>query len=83
MRWPAARHWDNPEAFKPERFLGNYPRDAFLPFSGGPHGCIGRGFVLGLYLEYIPYQLTKALFLQICGNGGDRGAHCDSVQVQG
>ncbi len=32
--------------FKPERFLGNYyPRDAFLPFSGGPHGCIGRGYV--------------------------------------
>ncbi|KAL1946308.1 hypothetical protein VTO73DRAFT_15435 [Trametes versicolor] len=38
------RYWDDPEAFKPERFLGNYPRDAFLPFSGGPRGCIGRGF---------------------------------------
>ncbi|KAI0326144.1 cytochrome P450 [Cubamyces sp. BRFM 1775] len=38
------RYWDDPEAFKPERFLGNYPRDAFIPFSGGPRGCIGRGF---------------------------------------
>ncbi|KAI0350827.1 cytochrome P450 [Trametes cingulata] len=38
------RYWDEPEAFKPARFLGNYPRDAFLPFSGGPRGCIGRGF---------------------------------------
>ncbi|KAI0819406.1 cytochrome P450 [Trametes gibbosa] len=38
------RYWDDPAAFKPERFLGNYPRDAFLPFSGGPRGCIGRGF---------------------------------------
>ena len=28
----------------PERFLRDYPRDAFLPFSGGPRGCIGRGF---------------------------------------
>ncbi|KAI0720704.1 cytochrome P450 [Cerioporus squamosus] len=38
------RYWDEPDAFKPARFLGNYPRDAFLPFSGGPRGCVGRGF---------------------------------------
>ncbi|KAI0642624.1 cytochrome P450 [Trametes meyenii] len=38
------KYWDDPDAFKPARFLGNYPRDAFLPFSGGPRGCIGRGF---------------------------------------
>ncbi|KAI1786708.1 cytochrome P450, partial [Ganoderma leucocontextum] len=38
------RYWDEPEKFKPARFLGNYNRDAFLPFSGGPRGCIGRGF---------------------------------------
>ncbi|OJT08415.1 Cytochrome P450 4A7, partial [Trametes pubescens] len=38
------RYWEDPEVFKPERFLGNYyPRDAFLPFSGGPRGCIGCG----------------------------------------
>lgn len=49
-RW-AARYWDEPEAFKPERFLGNYPRDAFLPFSGGPRGCIGRGCVFPFYLS--------------------------------
>ncbi|KAI8969412.1 cytochrome P450 [Trametes punicea] len=39
-----SRYWEDPEAFRPQRFLGNYPRDAFLPFSGGPRGCIGRGF---------------------------------------
>ncbi|KAI0676499.1 cytochrome P450 [Trametes maxima] len=38
------RYWEDPLAFKPERFLKDYPRDAFLPFSGGPRGCIGRGF---------------------------------------
>lgn len=48
-----ARYWDEPGAFRPERFLGDYPRDAFLPFSGGPRGCIGRGCVLlFLYLEH-------------------------------
>lgn len=39
-----AKYWEDPDAFKPERFLREYPRDAFLPFSGGPRGCIGRGF---------------------------------------
>ncbi|TBU26975.1 cytochrome P450 [Dichomitus squalens] len=38
------RYWDAPEAFRPARFLGSYNRDAFLPFSGGARGCIGRGF---------------------------------------
>ena len=38
-------YWDDPETFRPARFLGNsYNRDAFLPFSGGARGCIGRGF---------------------------------------
>ncbi|KLO20769.1 cytochrome P450 [Schizopora paradoxa] len=38
------RFWDEPESFKPERFLRDWPRDAFLPFSGGPRACIGRRF---------------------------------------
>ena len=31
----AARYWDDPTAFKPSRFLGDWPRDAFMPFSAG------------------------------------------------
>ncbi|KAL1946291.1 hypothetical protein VTO73DRAFT_15418 [Trametes versicolor] len=38
------KYWADPDAFRPSRFLTDYPRDAFLPFSGGPRGCIGRGF---------------------------------------
>ena len=38
------RYWEEPDKFKPARFLGSYNRDAFLPFSAGPRGCIGRGF---------------------------------------
>jgi hypothetical protein len=31
----AAKYWEDPHTFKPERFLGDWDRDAFLPFSGG------------------------------------------------
>lgn len=31
-----ARYWEDPKTFRPSRFLEeNWPRDAFLPFSGG------------------------------------------------
>jgi enediyne biosynthesis protein E7 len=33
--------WENPEAFMPERFLGDYPARAYLPFGHGPRKCIG------------------------------------------
>ncbi|KAJ6474842.1 cytochrome P450 [Mycena sanguinolenta] len=38
------RYWSDPSSFKPARFLGDWPRDAFLPFSAGPRACIGRRF---------------------------------------
>ncbi|TFK19317.1 614/534 cytochrome P450 [Coprinopsis marcescibilis] len=38
-------YWKDPYEFKPERFLASdWPKDAFLPFSGGPRACIGRRF---------------------------------------
>ena len=30
-----ARYWKDPHRFMPERFLGDWPKDAFLPFSQG------------------------------------------------
>ena len=30
-----ARYWKDPNKFMPERFLGDWPKDAFLPFSQG------------------------------------------------
>jgi len=38
------RYWEDPYTFKPSRFLGDWPRDAFLPFSGGVRACLGRRF---------------------------------------
>jgi cytochrome P450 len=36
---------DDPEAFRPERFLGhNPPTNTWIPFGGGVRRCIGAGF---------------------------------------
>ncbi|KAF7793524.1 hypothetical protein EIP86_004638 [Pleurotus ostreatoroseus] len=37
-------YWDEPETFRPDRFLGDWPRDAFVPFSSGARSCLGRRF---------------------------------------
>jgi cytochrome P450 len=52
-QWVTHRHpdfWDEPERFKPERFLppasANRHRFAYFPFGGGPRICIGMQFAL-------------------------------------
>jgi cytochrome P450 len=45
------RRWfDDPEAFRPERWEGGLaqrlPRYAYFPFGGGPRQCIGNGFAM-------------------------------------
>jgi len=38
-----ARYWDNPEEFKPSRFMSkDWPRENLLSFSAGPRACLGR-----------------------------------------
>ena len=51
--WVIHRHeklWDQPDAFRPERFLPenrkSIDRYAWLPFSGGPRICIGAAFAM-------------------------------------
>jgi cytochrome P450 len=42
--------WEDPEAFRPERFLPGaretIDRFAYIPFSGGPRICIGAAFAI-------------------------------------
>jgi cytochrome P450 len=44
------RFYDNPEAFRPERWLDGLmdrlPAGAYFPFGDGPRRCIGQGFAL-------------------------------------
>jgi cytochrome P450 len=52
-QWVTHRHpayWDEPDRFRPERFLpggaGDRPKFAYFPFGGGPRACIGNTFAL-------------------------------------
>ena len=44
------RYYDDPEAFRPERWLDGLadrlPPGAYFPFGAGPRRCIGQGFAL-------------------------------------
>lgn len=43
------RYFEDPEAFRPERFARELPphaRQAYFPFGGGPRVCIGAGFAM-------------------------------------
>lgn len=51
--WVVHRHrrlWDQPDAFRPERFLpgarDSIDRFAYIPFGGGPRVCIGAAFAM-------------------------------------
>jgi cytochrome P450 len=46
----STKHWEAPEAFRPERFAPDQVRQqapyAYIPFGGGPRLCIGNQFAL-------------------------------------
>jgi cytochrome P450 family 110 len=59
------RHWDRPEQFEPERFLGSHPSPSvYMPFGGGNRRCLGAAFaryeaaiVLGTLLREFEFEL--------------------------
>ena len=42
------RYFEHPDTFDPDRWTRRDPDavDAYMPFSTGPHACVGRGFAL-------------------------------------
>lgn len=65
-------YWEDPEEFKPERWLGeNNPSShkyAFMPFSNGPRNCIGYYFaemeaklIMAPLIRYFSFRLAQSI----------------------
>jgi cytochrome P450 len=65
----AARSWQNPESFRPERFAKGNPPAPFthLPFGGGPRGCIGGNYAMLQILMILSDLLRRYDFQLIPG----------------
>jgi cytochrome P450 len=59
--------WDEPEAFRPERFLDGQPAPySYLPFGGGAHRCLGAALAT-LELETAIAGITARFDLEPVG----------------
>ncbi len=59
----ASKYWPNPELFDPERFTKEneklQPPFTYLPFGGGPRGCIGGNYAMLQILMILSILLRK------------------------
>jgi len=59
----APKYWQNPESFDPERFTKAneklQPPFTYLPFGGGPRGCIGGNYAMLQILMILSVLLRK------------------------
>ncbi|MFL2689164.1 MAG: cytochrome P450 [Candidatus Actinomarina sp.] len=52
------RYWDDPETYNPTRFLNSDDiNEAYFPFSGGAHTCLGKFFASYLFKNVV-YKLA-------------------------
>ena len=57
------RHWESPESFNPARFIKANEKlrmpFTYLPFGGGPRGCIGANYAMLQILMILSHLLRK------------------------
>lgn len=66
-------YFDEPEKFKPERFLDEQSPFTFLPFSAGPRNCPGNEKTLGVRVRFEPSS-TKVFFSFLYAISGQKFA---------
>ncbi|KAI5836312.1 cytochrome P450 [Schizophyllum commune Tattone D] len=52
-------YWDSPHEFRPDRFLGDWPKDAFAPFAIGTRACMGRKFAETEGVAMLSHLISK------------------------
>lgn len=63
--------WDDPDAFRPDRFAEKPQRYAYLPFGDGPRICIGASFALQEAVIILATLLAKRRFSPVQGKTPD------------
>jgi len=67
----APRYWESPESFDPERFIKTNDKlrtpFTYLPFGGGPRGCIGGNYAMLQILMILSVLLRRYDFQVIPG----------------
>jgi cytochrome P450 len=64
--------WDEPTAFRPERFLGRAPEPyTFIPFGGGVRRCVGAAFA-SLEMKEVLRAVARRFELRPAANHGER-----------
>lgn len=63
------RQWDDPDAFRPDRFLDpkSFDRFAYLPFGDGPRICIGANFAVQEAVIILSTLLARFRFSLVPG----------------
>ncbi|CAH1163422.1 unnamed protein product [Phaedon cochleariae] len=73
-------HWENPDHFHPNHFLPEAVQKrhiyAYLPFSSGPRGCIGK-MMANVLLKVFLVQLLQKFEIQAEGKVPDITLCCD------
>ena len=54
-----ARHYEQPDEFRPDRWAGRPPRGAFLPFGTGGRGCMGENLAMTQALIVLSLMLAR------------------------
>ena len=70
--WLLHRHealWEDPDAFRPERFAegGKRHRFQYIPFGGGPRLCVGARFATAEALTILAHWLSRWRFDPVPG----------------
>jgi cytochrome P450 len=64
--------WEEPTAFRPERFLEGAPEPyTFIPFGGGVRRCVGAAFA-SLEMKEVLRAVARRFDLRPAGSGGER-----------
>jgi cytochrome P450 len=60
------KHWEDPAAFKPDRFMSRADKDktkAYYPFGAGPRLCIGNNFAMAEMTLFLQAVVKRFRFL--------------------